>query len=72
MTQFGPALQLPCACLKAPPLAYALIDSGVEGAGQEQGQRSIAELERYRDDCLLAVLAAIKETKARHGFGFTE
>ncbi|HHW2021933.1 TPA: hypothetical protein ACUUEY_006011, partial [Pseudomonas aeruginosa] len=26
----------------------------------------------YRDDCLLAVLGAIRETKARHGFAFAE
>lgn len=72
MTQFGPALQLPWTYLKAPELTEALIDSVVEGTGEQQGQRSIAELERYRDDCLLAVLAAIKETKVRHGFDFAE
>ena len=31
-----------------------------------------AALERYRDDCLLAVLAAIGETKRKHGFDFAE
>lgn len=72
MAQFGPALQLPWTCLKAPELSDALIDKVVEGTAEQQGTRGIAELERYRDDCLLAVLAAIKETKARHGFDFAE
>jgi carnitine 3-dehydrogenase len=72
MAQFGPALQLPWTYLKAPELTDALIDKVVEGTAEQQGRRSTAELERYRDDCLLAVLAAIKETKARHGFDFAE
>lgn len=72
MAQFGPALQLPWTYLKAPELSNVLIDKVVEGTAEQQGTRGIAELERYRDDCLLAVLAAIKETKARHGFDFAE
>lgn len=72
MAQFGPALQLPWTYLPAPELTEALIDRVVEGTAVQQGERSIAELERYRDDCLLAVLAAIKDTKARHGFAFAE
>ena len=72
MAQFGPALKLPWTYLQAPELTEALIDDVVAGTGVQQGQRSIAELERYRDDCLLAVLGAIRETKARHGFVFEE
>lgn len=72
MAQFGPALQLPWTYLPAPELTETLIDRVVEGTAVQQGERSIAELERYRDDCLLAVLAAIKDTKARHGFAFAE
>ncbi|MDL5601309.1 L-carnitine dehydrogenase [Bacillus subtilis] len=72
MAQFGPALQLPWTYLPAPELTETLIDRVVEGTAMQQGERSIAELERYRDDCLLAVLAAIKDTKARHGFAFAE
>ncbi|ENG2602708.1 L-carnitine dehydrogenase [Pseudomonas aeruginosa] len=72
MAQFGPALQLPWTYLQAPELTEALIDRVVEGTAEQQGARSIAELERYRDDCLLAVLGAIRETKARHGFAFAE
>ncbi|WP_137885871.1 L-carnitine dehydrogenase [Pseudomonas sp. 2FE] len=72
MAQFGPALQLPWTYLKAPELTEALIDSVVAGTSVQQGERSIAELERYRDDCLLAVLDALKTTKAKHGFAFAE
>lgn len=72
MAQFGPALQLPWTYLPAPELTESLIDKVVEGTAEQQGKRSIAELERYRDDCLLAVLGAIKDTKARHGFAFVD
>jgi len=72
MAQFGPALKLPWTYLQAPELTERLIDDVVAGTSVQQGQRSLAELERYRDDCLLAVLGAIRETKARHGFAFEE
>jgi len=72
MAQFGPALKLPWTYLQAPELTEQLIDDVVAGTSVQQGQRSLAELERYRDDCLLAVLGAIRETKARHGFAFEE
>ncbi|MCG4453060.1 L-carnitine dehydrogenase [Pseudomonas sp. MMS21-TM103] len=72
MAQFGPALKLPWTYLEAPELTDGLIDSVVEGTTEQQGERSIAELERYRDDCLLAVMEAIKATKAKHGFDFAE
>lgn len=44
----------------------------VEGTAEQQGERSLDALERYRDDCLLAVLEAIRQTKAKHGFEFAE
>ncbi|EQM70582.1 MULTISPECIES: L-carnitine dehydrogenase [Pseudomonas] len=72
MAQFGPALQLPWTYLPAPELTETLIDSVVEGTSEQQGSRSIAELERYRDDCLLAVLDAVKATKEKHGFAFAD
>ena len=72
MAQFGPALKLPWTYLPAPELTEQLIDDVVAGTSVQQGQRSLAELERYRDDCLLAVLGAIRETKARHGFAFED
>ncbi len=72
MAQFGPALKLPWTYLQAPELTEQLIDDVVAGTSVQQGRRSLAELERYRDDCLLAVLDAVRQTKARHGFAFEE
>ena len=72
MAQFGPALKLPWTYLEAPELTEGLIDAVVEGTAEQQGERSLDALERYRDDCLLAVLEAIRQTKARHGFAFAE
>jgi carnitine 3-dehydrogenase len=67
MQQFGPALELPWTKLVAPKLTDELIDRVVDGTAEQVGPRSIKTLERYRDDCITSVLAAIDETKARHG-----
>jgi carnitine 3-dehydrogenase len=72
MSQFGPALKLPWTQLVAPELTDGLIDRVVEGTSAQQGERSIRALERYRDDCILGVLAAVREAKARHGLRFEE
>jgi carnitine 3-dehydrogenase len=72
MAQFGPALQLPWTYLPAPELTEKLIDDVVEGTRDQLGSHSIAALERYRDDCLLAVLEAVRATKEKHGMAFTE
>lgn len=72
MSQFGPALKLPWTYLPAPELTDALIDDVVAGTTEQQGERSIAALERYRDDTLLAVLDAVKRSKAEHGLAFDE
>lgn len=70
MAQFGPALKLPWTYLPAPELTEQLIDNVVEGTREQLGERSIAALERYRDDTLLAVLEAVKNSKAKHGMAF--
>lgn len=67
MAQFGPALKLPWTKLEAPELTDGLIDRLVEGTAVQLGGKSIAELERYRDDCLMAVQAAVRATKIKHG-----
>ncbi|TWI56515.1 carnitine 3-dehydrogenase [Pseudomonas duriflava] len=72
MQQFGPALKLPWTYLEAPELTDTLVDRVVEGTAVQQGSRSLPELERYRDDCLLAVMQAIQATKRQHGFALTE
>ncbi|MDZ5604053.1 L-carnitine dehydrogenase [Pseudomonas sp. RP23018S] len=72
MQQFGPALKLPWTYLPAPELTDQLIDDVVDGTAQQLGERSIAALERYRDDTLLAVLDAVQASKARHGMAFAD
>jgi carnitine 3-dehydrogenase len=72
MSQFGPALKLPWTKLVAPELTDALIDKVVEGTEVQLGTHSIAELERYRDDCLMAVQAAVRATKIKHGISLDE
>ena len=67
MSQFGPALQLPWTHLVAPELTEGLIDAVVDGTSQQLGTHSIADLERYRDDCLMEVQAAVRTTKLKHG-----
>ena len=67
MQQFGPALELPWTRLAAPELSDELIERVVDGTTEQVGPRSIKELERYRDECITDVLAAIHEAKARHG-----
>ncbi|KVE32446.1 L-carnitine dehydrogenase [Burkholderia sp. TSV86] len=72
MQQFGPALELPWTKLVAPRLTDALVDRIVEGTEKQQGQRSIKSLERYRDECITEVIAAIAAVKARHGMRYEE
>lgn len=67
LKQFGPALELPWTKLKAPELTEELIDRMVEGTEAQADGRSIAELERLRDDYLLAVMQALR--KFRLGAG---
>jgi len=67
MAQFGPALKLPWTKLEAPELTDSLLDAVAEGSVEQLGERSIADWERYRDDCLMAVQEAIKATKLKHG-----
>ncbi len=72
MAQFGPALKLPWTHLEAPELTDQLIDAVVDGTSAQLGQHSIAALERYRDDCLMAVQEAIRATKIKHGIALDE
>jgi carnitine 3-dehydrogenase len=72
MAQFGPALKLPWTHLQAPELTDGLIDAVVDGTTAQLGAHSIADLERYRDDCLMAVQEAIRQTKRKHGIALDE
>jgi carnitine 3-dehydrogenase len=59
LEQFGPALEWPWTHLVAPPLTDELTDRMVDGTRDQAAGRSVAALERLRDDYLLAVMAAL-------------
>lgn len=60
LEQFGPALKLPWTKLVAPELTDALIDRMVEGTRAQAGDRSIADLERLRDECLISIMRTLR------------
>ncbi|MFL5863464.1 MAG: carnitine 3-dehydrogenase [Solirubrobacteraceae bacterium] len=69
MAQFGPTLALPWTHLSdVPELGSPLLDKIVAQSDAQAGGLSIAELERIRDDCLVAVLRGLRGT----GFGAGE
>lgn len=60
LEQFGPCLKWPWTKLEAPELGAQLIDRMVEGTQAQAGGRSIRELERLRDDCLVAIQQVLR------------
>ena len=61
LSQFGPCLQWPWSRLTdVPELTEELIDMIVEQSDAQSGHRSIREMERVRDDNLIAILQALK------------
>lgn len=67
MDHFGPALELPWTSLKAPKVTPELIRSLVDGTKAQAAGKSVKELERFRDDCLIAVDRAIAGVRAKYG-----
>ena len=61
LAQFGPALKWPWTKLEAPELTEQLIDRMVEGTQQQAAGRSIRELERLRDDYLVAIQQVLRQ-----------
>jgi carnitine 3-dehydrogenase len=61
LAQFGPCLKWPWSRLEAPELTEALIDRMVEGTQAQADGRSIRELERLRDDYLVAIQQVLRE-----------
>jgi carnitine 3-dehydrogenase len=61
LAQFGPALKWPWTKLEAPELTESLIDSMVEGTQSQAAGRSIRELERLRDDYLVAIQQVLRQ-----------
>ena len=62
LEQFGPALDWPWTKLQAPPLTDELIDRMVAGTADQAAGRDVFELERLRDDALVAVMYALRQT----------
>ena len=67
MKQFGPALKLPWTRLEAPELTDELIDKLVAGTRQQAAGRTVKELERLRDDCLIAIMQALQRYQVGAG-----
>ena len=65
MAHFGPTLSLPWTRLPAPELTEELIEKMASGTEHQAAGRSVKELERLRDDCLVSVMQALR----RHGVG---
>ena len=61
LAQFGPALKLPWTKLEAPELTDALIDAVSDQSDAQADGASIRGLEQKRDDCLVAVLSALRD-----------
>lgn len=66
MAQFGPTLQWPWSKLTdVPVLDGPLLEKIVAQSDAQAGGQSVRELERFRDDCLVAVLQGLRS----HGAG---
>ncbi len=65
--QFGPALKLPWTKLEAPELTEQLIDRMVEGTQEQAAGRSVKELERLRDNCLIDIMRALQKYEIAAG-----
>jgi carnitine 3-dehydrogenase / betainyl-CoA thioesterase len=61
LRQFGPCLKWPWTRLEAPELTETLIDRMVAGTQAQANGRSIRELERLRDEYLLAIQQVLKQ-----------
>jgi carnitine 3-dehydrogenase len=64
---FGPALELPWTKLQGPTLTPELTRRLVEGTRAQAAGRSVKELERFRDDCLIAIDRALAEIRRQYG-----
>jgi carnitine 3-dehydrogenase len=68
IAQFGPALQWPWTKLTdVPELTDELLDRLERESDEQAGGRTIGELERLRDDCLVSVLQALRGHGAAAG-----
>ena len=63
--QFGPALDWPWSHLKAPKLSEEIIDRFVNGTTLQADGKSISDMEKVRDECLVA----IQRVLSKHNMG---
>jgi carnitine 3-dehydrogenase len=63
LAQFGPALKLPWTKLEAPELTEELIDTVSTQSDDQAAGASVRDLEIQRDDCLVAVLSALRASE---------
>ena len=63
--QFGPALKWPWSHMKAPELSNQIIDRFVDGVEAQSQGKSIREMEKIRDECLVA----IQKVLSKHNMG---
>lgn len=61
LAQFGPCLKWPWTKLEAPELTEALIDRMVEGTEAQAAGHSIRDLERLRDEYLVAIQQVLRQ-----------
>ncbi len=67
LEQFGPALKLPWTKLEAPELTDELIGRLVEGTREQAGGKSVKQLERLRDSCLIDIMRALQKYETGAG-----
>ena len=72
LSQFGPALKLPWTHMEAPELTEELIEAMATGTEAQAAGRTVAELERQRDQSLLGVMRALGESGIGAGILITE
>ncbi|WP_235401639.1 L-carnitine dehydrogenase [Rubrobacter aplysinae] len=61
LAQFGPALEAPWTKLQAPELTEELKERMVTGTTEQAAGRSVAELERRRDEFLIRLMELLRE-----------
>ncbi len=61
MRQFGPCLDSPWSHLQAPTLTETIIDRFADGTAEQAAGRSIRDLERLRDECLVAIQKVLRK-----------
>lgn len=61
LEQFAPALDWPWSHLKAPELTDKIIDRYVDGTTEQAAGRSIRDMEKIRDECLVAIQKVLRK-----------